>query len=164
MNEKIKAILLKIILELKRLGWTADPDWEITFQSEKHVPLVKFIKVQGSTEDKDWEDSVETTIHYKLNSRDQITYFPSCIVYTSISLIGLEMKDVVHELGIDVAFTEKDIRNQSNIKNAATRTNDLIQEYIRQEYSTYVDMNSQKIKLHNMGAIVDDDDETENVP
>jgi len=163
MNEKMQAILLGIVIHLKKMGWTPGPDWEITLKSEGHVPMIKRISVQGSVEDEDWDDNVETFINFKLESRDDITYFPYCTVYTNISVVGLEVKDIVHELGIDVAFTEKDIKNTRNIKNASSRTNDLVEEYIRQEYATYVDMNAQKIKLYNMGALADDD-EDENVP
>jgi hypothetical protein len=163
MNEKMQAILLGIVIHLKKMGWTPGPDWEITLKSEGHVPMIKLISVQGSVEDEDWDDNVETFINFKLESRDDITYFPYCTVYTNISVVGLEVKDIVHELGIDVAFTEKDIKNTRNIKNASSRTNDLVEEYIRQEYATYVDMNAQKIKLYNMGALADDD-EDENVP
>ena len=159
MSEKIQAILLKIIIELKKIGWSLSPDWDLTLKSEGHVPLVKPIKVQGSVEDEEWDDNVETLINLKLDSRDSITYFPSCNVYTSISVRGLETKDIVNELGIDVAFTEKDVNNRRSISNAVSRTNDLVEEYIRQEYNTYVDMNSQKIKLYNMGALMDDEDD-----
>jgi hypothetical protein len=157
MSEKIQAILLRIIVELKKHGWAPGPDWEITLKSEKYVPLIKRIKVQGSVEDENWEDIVETFINFKLDTRDEITYFPSFNVYTTLSIAGLETKDVAHELGIDVAFTEEDINNRRNISNTVNRTNDLVEEYIRQEYATYVDINSQKIKLYNMGAIADDD-------
>lgn len=159
MNEKMQAILLGIVINLKKLGWSPGPDWEITLKSEGHVPMIKRITVQGSVEDDEWNDVVETFINFKLDSRDDITYFPYCTVYTNISVLGLEVKDVVHELGIDVAFTDKDVKNTRNIKNAASRTNDLIEEYIRQEYATYVDMHAQQIKLHNMGAIADDGDD-----
>lgn len=159
MNEKIQAILLKIILSLKKAGWVPAKDWEITLKSEGHVPLIKKIKVQGSVEDEDWEDNVETYLSFKLDSRDKITYFPTCNVSTSISLVGLPTKDVINEMGIDVAFTDADVNNRRSIHNASVRTDDLVQEYIRQEYVSYVESNSQKIKLYNMGAIVDDDDD-----
>lgn len=159
MNEKIQAILLKIIIEIKSKGWIPSKDWEITLKSEGHVPLTKSIKVEGFMDDEQWEDNIETFVDFKLETRDDITYFPKCFVHTSISIANLNIKDIDNEFGIDVAFTVDDVRNDRSIKNAANRTNNLIEEYVRHEYNNYVSENSQRIKLHNLGAIDDDDDD-----
>ena len=45
MTDKHQAILLKLIVELKKKQWIATPDWQITLQSEKLIPLKKYFPV-----------------------------------------------------------------------------------------------------------------------
>jgi hypothetical protein len=145
MNEKIQAILLRIVLELKKLRWTAGPDWAITFKSEGHIPLVKQVKVAGSMGDEEWEDYVETTINLKLASDDQITYFPDYTIYASISLQGVPNKDINYQIDADVAFTEKDMNDPKKTTLAANKINNIVEEYINTEYEEYVDSNGSAI-------------------
>ena len=146
MNEKIQAILLKIVLDLKKLSWEAHPDWEITLKSEGHVPMIKQIGVEGSMGDDDWRDIIETHLDIKLISDDEITYFPNYTIYAAISINDVASKDIAYKMDADVAFTERDVRDQSKITLAAKRIDRMVENHIEQEYGNYVSSNSQSIK------------------
>ena len=158
MNEKIQAILLKIILQLKKLGWSASQDWELTLKSEGHVPMVKQVTVMGSMDDDEWRDDVETHIDLKLGSDDNLTFFPEYTIYAEIFLQGGSSKDVVYKSDADVAFTEKDIRDDRKIKLAASRLDRIVDGYMEQEYADYVDNNAQDISYYKQGGWKADDD------
>ncbi len=150
MNRKITAILLELTVALKKVGWTAGKDWEITLQSEGHVPLIKRIIVQGALGGQKWKDSIETYIDLKLTSDDEITYFPDYTIYAHIALEGVDPKDLAYKMGGTVAFTDKDIKKTSKISDAAKKIDRLIEIHINHEYQDYLDTNENKIKPYKM--------------
>lgn len=152
MNEKIQAILLKIVVEMKKLRWFPDENWEITFKSEGHASLKKAIGVEGSLGDEEWRDEVDTLLNLKLSSDDEITYFPDYTVYGTINIDGGASKDVFHHMDADVAFTERDLGDDAKIALSAKKINRLVENHIEQEYGDYVDMNAQQIKYYKQGG------------
>lgn len=152
MNEKIQAILLKIVLELKKDKWSVAPDWEITLKGEGHVPLSKNIRVEGNLGDDEWSDAVETTIDLKLTSDDELTYFPDYTIYANIFIQGGSSKDIAYKLDADVAFTERDVRDDAKSTLAAKKISRLVEDHIESEYSDYVDQNGQDIKDYKQGG------------
>lgn len=158
MNERIQAILLKIVVELKKMRWKAVPDWEITLKSEGHVSMVKSIGVEGSMGDEEWRDEVETYIDLKLSSDDEITYFPDYTVYGNIFIDGGSSKDIAYKMDADVAFTERDLGDDAKISIAAKKIDRLVENHIEQEYGDYIDMNAQEIKAYKQGGWKADDD------
>lgn len=159
MNEKIQAILLRIVRELQKLKWSAGQDWEITLRSEGHVPLVKQVSVEGSMDDDEWRDDVETHIDLRLASDDQITFFPNYTIYAQIFIEGGDTKDVVYKLDADVAFTEKDVMNERKASLAATRIDRLIDDHMQEVYIDYVGNNAEQIKYYKQGGWKADDEE-----
>ena len=162
MNEKIQAILLKIILELKKLGWAAAQDWDLTLKSENQVPMVKQVSVAGAMNDDEWRDDIETHVDLKLISDDNITFFPSYTIYAEIFLQGGSSKDVVYKSDVDVAFTENDFRDNRKFKIAASRINRIIEDYMEQVYADYVDTNANDINNFKQGGYKADDDALDN--
>ena len=158
MNEKIQAILLKIILELKKMGWTAGPDWEITLKSEGYVPLVKLIPVEGYLNDKQWNDHVEIAMNLKLTSSDEVTFFPDYTIFGQISVEGGPNEDIASKMDADVAFTVSDYRKDSKLKSAAAKINRLIDDHIQTQYSNYIDTNKQEIEYQKDISGKSDDD------
>ncbi len=150
MNQKITAILLGLTVALKRVGWAAGKDWEITLKGEGHVPLIKRIQVQGALGGEKWSDSIETYIDLKLVSDDEITYFPDYTIYAHIALEGVEPKDLAYKMGGAVAFTEKDVRKGNKISDAAKKINRLIEVHINNEYQDYLDVNEKQVKVYKM--------------
>ena len=159
MNQNIQAILLKVVLELKKMQWVAGKDWEITLKSEGHVPLVKQISVNGSMDDEEWRDDVETHLQLKLDSDDQITYFPDYTIYANIMIDGGTSKDIAYKMDADVAFTEKEIRDDRKIEQCAKRINRLVEDHIEQEYASYIDNNAEEIKWYKQSGTQKADNE-----
>jgi hypothetical protein len=148
MNDKIQAILFKIVVELKKIQWSVDPDWELTFKSENHVLLTKSIKVEGTMGSASWFDSVETTINLTLVSGDGITYFPSYGIYCNIHIRGGGYKDIAYKADGDVAFTQENVKDNRIAKTAATQIDHVVNNYIDGEYTAYVEQNAAAIRSH----------------
>jgi hypothetical protein len=158
MNDKIQAILLKIIVHLKQNKWRVGPDWEITLKSEHHVPMSTRIFVEGNIADEEWSDNIETNGDLSLTSDDQVTFFPSVTIYSQIFIDGGTSKDITYKIDVDVAFTESDLSNDSKAQSAAARITRLVEDYIENEYSDYVDENGEAIQDHKNGGWKADDD------
>lgn len=159
MNERIQAILLKIVLELKKLGWKASQDWEVTLKSDNQVPLTKAIDIKANLGAKEWVDQVETYIELKLVSDDQLTYFPEYSLYATIHMDGGRAKDLAFKLNVDVAFTAQDMRDEKKINIAAKKIDRLTQLHVDQAYSDYLDTYSAGIQSASSpeGLKADDD-------
>jgi hypothetical protein len=153
MNEKIQAILLRIVLELKKQEWSVASDWEITLKGEGHVPLSKTIQVSYTFDSEDLEDRIETMIDLKFESEDEVTYFPSYTIYANIFIDGGESKDIAYKLTADVAFTDKDVQNTKKTSTAASRISRLVEDHIKNEYGDYIDQYGQDIKNLRRGGI-----------
>jgi hypothetical protein len=158
MNIKTQAILIKTAKALTTLGWTPDADYEITVKSEGYIPLTKHVGVAGEMGDEEWRDDVETSIHLKLSTDDELTYFPSYTIYASIEVEGAVRKDIAVTTDADVAFTEKDARNDEKISLAGRKIDRLVQSYIEQAYDDYVEANTNQILHYKQGGGMADQD------
>jgi hypothetical protein len=148
MNKKIEGILLKLIVDLKKMGWAPAPDWEITLKSEGYASIIKSIKVAGELGTNKWKDVIETYVNLKLTSDDEITYFPECVIYATISVRGGINKDIAYKTNVSAAFTENDLSNTSKINSSANKIDRFIEDYMNEQYSIYLDEQEQNIKLH----------------
>ena len=152
MNEKIQAILLKIVLDLKKKGWSPGNDWEISLKSEGSVPLTRQVKVSSTLGENDFDDNIDAHITLKLDSRDQITYFPGFIVYANIFIDGGQNKDLTDKFECDSAFTEKDYRDSVKSAEAARKIDSIVDSYIVEEFDAYMDANSGNIMAYKAGG------------
>ena len=151
MNEKIQAILLSIILELKKLGWVPSPDWEITLNTEKKGLLNKNIPVESVIKGKHKTDNIEILLELTINSEDKITYFPNFTIYGYILVRGNSSRDIIHTTESDVSFMESDVKNIRKFKSAASKINRHIENYIQSEYTSYLDDIQKDIEYYNSG-------------
>ena len=152
MNEKIQAILLKIVLDLKKKGWIPSGDWEITLKSDGTVPLEKSIPVHGAIGDREFDEHIDAHITLKLESRDQITYFPGFVVYANIFIDGGDNKDLTDKFECDSAFTDKDYRNGEKSSEAARKIDSIVDSYITEEFDTYMNNNHSNIMAYKAGG------------
>lgn len=152
MNEKIQAILLQIVTQLKQLKWTAHKDWELTIKSDGHIPMTKNISVHSGMGNEEWDDQVDTTIVLKLTSQDEITYFPEFTVSAQINTVGVPTKDVNEPMQGDVAFTEEDFSNQKKAKLAAQHIDRFTTSNIQEAYDDYFSANSEEITAYKAGG------------
>ena len=146
MNEKIQAILLKLVVELKKLRWKVGENWELDLKNEGHVTLTKFINVEGSLGDDSWNDQIQTTIDLKLSSDDQVTYFPEFNIMAEIFIQGGPIKDVVQQNDNDTAFSENDLGDDAKIQFAAKRITRTTEDVIEHEYEEYLTNNGEAIE------------------
>lgn len=159
MNKKIQSILLQIVVVLeKQHRWGIKSDWRITFKAEGHVPLIKKVGVEGNFDNDDWRDDVDTYIDLKFVTDDEITYFPEVYVYGSISMPGVEIKDLAYKIKVPEAFTSGEFKNKSKIEGCAKKVNDLADEYIGLMYDDFIYKNGSSIKAYKQSIDVDDDD------
>ncbi len=148
MNEKIQAVLLKVVLELKKLKWSAAQDWEITLKSEGHVPLMKMVPVEGAMNNEEWHDYIEIAMDLKLDSGDELTYFPDYTIFGQIFIDGGSNEDIAYKMDADVAFTARDFKNDEKIKSAAMKINRLVDDHVQNQYSKYIDNNTENIQYY----------------
>jgi hypothetical protein len=146
MNEKVQAILLKLVVELKKLRWRVSPDWELILKSEGHVNMSRHISVEGSLGDDQWNDQIDTSIDLKLGTSDELTYFPEFNVVAEIFLEGGGIKDVVYNSDNDTAFTEADLNDTAKIASAAKRIDRSVEDHIEHEYDEYLINNGDEIQ------------------
>lgn len=146
MNDKIKSVLVKIVIELKKYGWTLGEDYEISLKSEGHIPLNKHIDVDGSLGDEEWQDSLDVIIYLKLDTSDQITYYPDFIISGEMYIQGGNIKDINYKMDADVGFMEKDFQDDSKIQLAARKINNYVETQVQEEYYSYVDANASDIE------------------
>lgn len=159
MNEKIQAILLKLVLNLKRFKWIPGQDWELTLKSQKHIPIQKSVSVVGNIDGEEFSDQLDTHVELTLESSDQITFYPTYTLYSTIFLDGAGSHEVVHSSDIDIAFTDKDIKEDKKIEEAAKRMDRLIADQLDSEYNSYIADNDQAIKAYKYGGWKADVDE-----
>lgn len=159
MNSKNQILLLKVVLALKKIGWVAGPDWKITLKGEGHVPLNKEITVDGETQEESWEQPIAIAIDFKLNTEDEITFFPVYSIFGEIYIEGGRTKDINHELDADIAFSEQDIGNEKKFETAATKINGLIHSFVQSEFTEYIDANQTNINYYNQGGWKADQDD-----
>jgi hypothetical protein len=146
MNDKIQAILLKLVLELKKLRWKVSQDWELILKSEGHVTMTKHVNVQGSLGDDQWDDQIDTSIDLKLGTSDEVTYFPEFNVTAEIYLEGGTIKDVVYNSDNDTAFTDNDLNDTAKIAIAAKGITRSVEDHIEHEYDEYLMNNGDEIQ------------------
>ena len=158
MSEKIQAILLRSVKELKTLGWKTGPDWQITLKSDGHIPLTKSFPVKGTMGEKEWDDVVDVTIDFKIDSDDQLTHIPEFVVHANIFIDGAPSKDISYKMDNDTAFTERDFNNQSKILSAVKRIDQQVDTFIQEEYNEYVDANQSSLQYYNQIGNREDSD------
>ena len=153
MKDKIQAILLKTIIELKKLQWVTQADWELSLKSEGKVPLAKNFPVVDTIDTDEVREQVEAHIEIALTSQDELTYFPVITLYANIFLDGGESKDIAEQIDVDTAFTERDLKREEKMVQTASKINSRVQEVIEKAFSDYVDANEASIKNKQIGNI-----------
>jgi hypothetical protein len=158
MNDKIKAILLKIAKELQKHGWNSNKEMDITFKSEGSIMLSRSVPVKGSLNDQEWNENIQTELALKIGSDDQITWFPEYTIISEIYMRGGNIKDINYQMDIDVGFLEKDARDQSKIVFAARKINQYVVAHMQEEYYDYLDSNATEIEYYNKNQGDEDED------
>ena len=158
MNDKIKAILLNIIIGLKPFGWKLQKDYELTLQSDGFYHLINNLPVEGDSGNKTWQDTQEVDLELKLESDDQITHYPDFNVSTEFFIQGGNIDRIENNFDSDISFTDKEVQNREKALLVAKKINGTISAFIQSEYHNYVDNNAQDMEDYNSGGYKADDD------
>ncbi len=128
MNERIEIILLQIVTELKKLQWNPDPNFRITLKGEGYVPLEKLVSNPSY--------DVNAYMSLKLGTDDNVTFYPDYKVEATLDISG-ETADIEEVMDANVAFSERDVRNQEKMMVAAKKINDNVEEFIQTEWDEF---------------------------
>jgi len=158
MNEKIKAILVKLASELKKLRWSLTPDFEVTLRSDNQIPMNKTIVVEGSIGDEKINSQIETWISLTMESDDQITFYPDYTVNGEMFVQGGIIKDINYKMDVDVGFFEADFKDDKKIQQAASKINRYVVDHIETEFREYLNTNASDIEQYKAGGWKADDD------
>jgi hypothetical protein len=141
MNEKLKAILLKIATELRQFGWRPSGDYELNFRNSGHFSVRSSVKVEGTRDDETWTEGIDIELDLGLDTNDQITYYPEYELHGEIFMQGGNISDLEQVMDINVSFTENDVNNNQKIKLAAQQINTSVQGYVQEQYQEYINDN-----------------------
>jgi len=149
MDKKIQAILLSVVSQLKKLNWKLSDEWAITIKTDGNVSISKKIPVSGNISDQEIHMSIPTYVNFKLDSTDEITYFPNITVNAQINIDGGQLEDVEETGEIDVAFTNDDYKHATKATDAAKKINRNVEDFINTAFEKYISNNSDSITHQN---------------
>ena len=153
MQQKIQIILFQLVAELKKLGWLAEKDWELTYQVERTVKLTKEISVEGSIGDAPaWTDSFLTSIAIKLESDDEITYFPEYVIETELFVPGGNIREIQYSTDNETAFSDRDITNPAKAMTSAKQIDVHVANHIQEAFDEYLLENGNAIDDSTKGT------------
>jgi hypothetical protein len=152
MNQKAQIILLQIVKALKSNDWTGDNQWELSLKADGNVPLVRLVPVDGQSETEKWKDQVHTLIRVSVTTDDEITFFPEFSLYAQIAIGSIPAKDIEYKTAGNVAFTDKDLKNEKKFQSAALEISRMVDSYIGEMYQDYIDINHELVKFYKQGS------------
>lgn len=152
MNQKSQILLLQTVKALKTNNWDSDNQWELTLKVDGNVPLMRQIAVKGSIDGAEWKDQVHTMIRVSITTDDDITFFPEFALYAQIAIGNIPAKDIEYKMAGNVAFTDKDLKNDKKFMSAAREINRMVDNYIQEAYQDYVDINEDLVKFYQQSS------------
>ena len=151
MNQKAEAILLQIVRALEKYEWTPGKDWQLTFKTDGHIPLIRSVNVEASLDGDKWKDQVQVYITLNVTTEDEWTYFPEFTLYAQVAIGSIPTKDIAYKITGNEAFMEKDIQDQTKFLHAAREIDRMVQDHISESYQDYVDENDELVRFYKQG-------------
>jgi len=152
MNQKAQILLLQLIKALKANNWSSDNQWELSLKADGNVPLMRSVSVEGNLDGEKWQDQVHTIIRVSVTTDDDITFFPEFSLYAQIAIASVPAKDIEYKTAGNVAFTDKDLKNEKKFQSAAEEISRMVDNYIGEIYQDYVDANEELVKFYKQGS------------
>jgi hypothetical protein len=157
MTENIQKSLVRVALALKQLRWKADENVDITLKSEGQVTLSKVFNLESQMNDKEWKEPMDVTIQLRMDSADQITWFPEYTIYANLYVEGATSQDLVYKADASIAFTDYDqtvtdpeIKKKVDLKiaHAAKVIDDIVEDHLQDEWNSYLDSASEDVQAY----------------
>ena len=148
MNQKSQILLLHMVKALKTDKWASDNQWELSLKADGNVPLMRAVAVKGSLDGEEWKDQIHTMIRATITTDDEITFFPEFTLYAQIAIGNIPAKDIEYKMAGNVAFSDKDLKNDKKFHSAAREINRMVDNYVQELYQDYVDVNEDLVKFY----------------
>jgi hypothetical protein len=152
MNQKSQILLLQMVKALKANNWSGDNQWELSLKADGNVPLMRSVTVEGRLDEEKWKDQVHTMIRVSVTTDDEITFFPEFSLYAQVAIGSIPAKDIEYKTAGNVAFTDKDLKNDKKFQSAATEISRMVDTYIGEMYQDYIDINEEVVKFYKQGS------------
>lgn len=151
MNQKAEAILLQLVRALEKNEWTPGKDWQLTFKTDGHIPLIRPVTVEASLDGDKWKDQVQVYITLNVATEDEWTYFPEFTLYAQVAIGSIPTKDIAYKIVGNTAFMDKDIKEEKKFLHAAREIDRMVQDHISESYQDYVDENDELVRFYKQG-------------
>jgi len=148
MNQKSQILLLQMVKALKVNDWSGDNQWELSLKADDNVPLMRSVPVEGHLGEEKWKDQIHTMIRVSVTTDDDITFFPEFFLYAQIAIGSIPVKDIEYKTAGNVAFTDKDLKNDKKFQSAAHEISRMVDTYIGEMYQDYIDINEDLVKFY----------------
>jgi hypothetical protein len=151
MNQKAEVILLQLVKSIEKNEWSPGKDWQLTFKTDGHIPLIRSIMVEASMDGDKWKDQVEVYITLKVSTEDEWTFFPEFTLYAQVAIGSIPSQDIAYKMVGNTAFTEKDIKDIKKFIGAAREIDRMVHNHINEVYQDYVDKNDELVRFYKQG-------------
>lgn len=123
LSEPLKAILLKIAMELKKYSWKPNSQTNEIDIFQSHVEMYKEYTWDGENDNPDVELTVTTDLKLENNQQNGV-YFLVYNTKYNMFIQGVGGDDKSDDSDLDITFDEQDVSNIGKFQIAAKQIND----------------------------------------
>lgn len=151
LSDSMKAILVKIALELKRLGWKSDSQTNEIDVFQGHLGMYKNTEWRGNGPDELPDVQIDISIDMSFAQNEQNgVYFLVFNESFSLSIDGASGSEKQEQSDLNIDFSDADVNNIAKIQQAAKELNEHVQnnvdeygyEYAQESYTDWKDYNA----------------------
>jgi len=131
LSDSMKAILIKIALELKKLGWRSDSQTNEIDVFQGHLGMYKNSEWRGDNDLPDVQVDVTIDMSFAQNEQNSV-YFLVFKESYSMFVEGAGSGEKQQQNDVSVDFSESDVNNFAKIQQAAKELNQHIQKNVEE--------------------------------
>lgn len=136
LSDSMKAILIKIALELKKLGWKSDSHTNEIDVFQGHLGMYKNAEWRGNGELPDVQIDVDVDMTFDQNEQQNVYFLVFSESY-SLSVDGASGSEKQERGNLSLDFSESDANNVAKIQQAAKELNVHVQKNIEEHGYEY---------------------------
>ena len=146
LSDSMKAILIKIALELKKSGWKSNSQTNEIDVFQGHLGMFKDMEWRGNDDLPDVQIDVYVNMSFAQNEQNDV-YFLVFNESYSMFVDGVGSTEKQGKSDLDIDFSETDVNNIVKIQQSAKNLNDRIRlnveeygyEYAQESYADWVE-------------------------
>jgi len=150
-SESIKAILIKIALELKKLGWKSESQSNEIDIHQNHLGMFKESDWDGQHDLPDVSVVQGVDMRFKKNEQNNV-YFLTYESNYQLFVDGVGGDDIKENGDLDVDFLEHDVSNMNKIQKAASQISKDISEEANEKAHTFAENSYSEWRIYNSGG------------